>query len=66
MTPIMSTTTVLDTIGEAGGSRPGDVLGALDCDGGVPSVRLHHEIYLGDPRRTKPESLRTVIRHPVA
>ena len=53
-------------IGEVGGSRPSDVLGALDCDGGVPSVRLHHEIYLGDPRRTKPESLRTVIRHPVA
>lgn len=28
--------------------------------------RRHHEIYLGDPRRTKPERLRTVIRHPVA
>lgn len=27
--------------------------------------RRHHEIYLGDPRRTKPERLRTVIRHPV-
>lgn len=27
--------------------------------------RHHHEIYLGDPRRTKPERLRTVIRHPV-
>lgn len=27
--------------------------------------RLHHEIYLGDPRRTLPERLRTVIRHPV-
>jgi hypothetical protein len=25
----------------------------------------HHEIYLGDPRRTKPEKLRTVLRHPV-
>jgi hypothetical protein len=25
----------------------------------------HHEIYLGDPRRTAPEKLRTVIRHPV-
>jgi len=25
----------------------------------------HHEIYLGDPRRTAPERLRTVIRHPV-
>lgn len=27
--------------------------------------RRHHEIYLGDPRRTIPEKLRTVIRHPV-
>ena len=41
------------------------VLAALDADGAVPSVRLHHEIYLGDPRRTKSEKLRTVIRHPV-
>ena len=28
-------------------------------------TRLHHEIYLSDPRRTAPEKLRTVIRHPV-
>lgn len=28
-------------------------------------IRRHHEIYLGDPRRTTPEKLRTVIRHPV-
>ena len=42
------------------------VLAALDAGGGVPSVRLHHEIYLGDPRRTKPENLKTVVRHPVA
>lgn len=41
------------------------VLAALDANGAVPNVRLHHEIYLGDPRRTKPEKLRTVIRHPV-
>ncbi len=27
--------------------------------------RFHHEIYLSDPRRTKEERLRTVIRHPV-
>jgi hypothetical protein len=27
--------------------------------------RRHHEIYLGDPRRTVPEKLRTVLRHPV-
>lgn len=29
-------------------------------------VGKHHEIYLGDPRRSKPENLRTVLRHPVA
>ena len=28
-------------------------------------TRLHHEIYLSDPRKAKPENLRTVIRHPV-
>ena len=28
-------------------------------------LRRHHEIYLGDPRKTKPENLKTVIRHPV-
>ena len=27
--------------------------------------RQHHEIYLGDPHRTAPDKLRTVIRHPV-
>ena len=27
--------------------------------------RRHHEIYLSDARRTAPEKLRTVIRHPV-
>ena len=27
--------------------------------------RRHHEIYLGDPRRTAPSRLRTVIRHPI-
>lgn len=25
----------------------------------------HHEIYLGDPQRTAPERLKTVLRHPV-
>ncbi|NMC80465.1 MAG: hypothetical protein GYA59_13980 [Chloroflexi bacterium] len=25
----------------------------------------HHEIYLGDPRRAKPEKLKTVLRHPI-
>ena len=31
----------------------------------ISDQRWHHEIYLGDPRRTKPENLKTVIRHPV-
>lgn len=44
---------------------PEAVLAALDVDGTVPGVRLHHEIYLGDPRRTKPGNLKTVIRHPI-
>jgi hypothetical protein len=29
------------------------------------SGRLHHEIYLGDPRKTAPEKLKTVLRHPI-
>ena len=29
------------------------------------SGRLHHGIYLSDARRTAPEKLKTVIRHPV-
>ncbi len=27
--------------------------------------RLHHEIYLSDPRKCAPENLRTVLRHPI-
>lgn len=27
--------------------------------------RLHHEIYLSDPRKTPPEKCKTVIRHPI-
>lgn len=41
------------------------VLTALDANGAVPGIRLHHEIYLSDPRRSKPENLKTVVRHPV-
>lgn len=25
----------------------------------------HHEIYLSDPRRTAPEKIKTIIRHPI-
>jgi HflC protein len=27
---------------------------------------LHHEIYVGDPRKAAPDKLKTVVRHPVA
>lgn len=29
------------------------------------AVRRHHEIYLGDPRKTEPSKMRTVLRHPI-
>ncbi len=31
----------------------------------ITDQRMHHEIYLSDPRKTSPEKLKTVIRHPV-
>ena len=31
----------------------------------ITDERRHHEIYLSDPRRTTPEKLKTVIRHPI-
>ncbi|WP_286669593.1 GyrI-like domain-containing protein [Thomasclavelia cocleata] len=31
----------------------------------INDCRLHHEIYLSDPRKTKVENLKTVIRYPV-
>ena len=31
----------------------------------ITDHRLHHEIYLSDARKTAPEKLKTVIRHPV-
>ncbi|MHA2095928.1 MAG: GyrI-like domain-containing protein [Candidatus Hodarchaeales archaeon] len=34
-------------------------------DNGYLLHNKHHEIYLSDPRRTKPEKLRTVIRQPI-
>jgi hypothetical protein len=35
----------------------------IEADGYVRSGK-HHEIYLGDPRRTAPEKLKTVLRQP--
>lgn len=40
-------------------------LWAFIAEHGLTAHGLHHEIYLGDPRKTAPERLRTVIRQPV-
>ena len=32
---------------------------------GYVETGKHHEIYLGDPRKTKPENLKTILRQPV-
>ena len=31
----------------------------------ITDTRWHHEIYLSDVRKTAPEKLKTVIRHPI-
>ena len=31
----------------------------------ITNERMHHEIYLSDARKTAPEKLKTVIRHPI-
>jgi len=37
----------------------------LAAAAGLTAHGAHHEIYLGDPRRAKPENLRTVLRQPL-
>lgn len=34
-------------------------------ENGLEARGLHHEIYIGDPRKTAPEKLKTVLRQPV-
>ena len=31
----------------------------------MSAERLHHEIYLSDPRKANPEKMKTVVRHPI-
>lgn len=38
---------------------------ANGCVLDITDRRHHHEIYLGDPRRTDPARLKTILRHPV-
>ncbi len=35
-------------------------------ENGCCSAGKHHEIYLGDPRRTAPDKLKTIVRQPMA
>ncbi len=47
----------------SGKGTPGDQ--SIHAQGLAPRG-LHHEIYLGDPRRSAPERLRTIVRQGVA
>jgi hypothetical protein len=40
-------------------------LHAFIAEHGYERTGKHHEIYLGDPRRSAPEKLRTIVRQPV-
>lgn len=31
----------------------------------ISDKRFHHEIYISDVRKTAPEKLKTIIRHPI-
>ncbi|HCD31688.1 MAG TPA: hypothetical protein DER01_04730, partial [Phycisphaerales bacterium] len=34
-------------------------------DNGYAMTGKHHEIYLGDPRKTAPQKLKTILRQPI-
>jgi len=42
-----------------------DMLHQAIADNGYKRRGMHHEIYLGDPRKSAPEKLKTIIRQPV-
>ena len=42
-----------------------EYLAANGYENDMNDIRLHHEIYLSDARKTAPEKLKTVIRHPI-
>ena len=39
-----------------------NAISSVEPDG---RIKRHHEIYLSDPRKTAPEKLKTVLRHPI-
>jgi hypothetical protein len=53
-------------LGPYAAERPSiEHLHAAITDAGLRPTGRHHEIYLGDPRRTKPERIRTLLRQSV-
>ena len=46
-------------------ARMDEYLREQGCENDFSDGRLHHEIYLSDPRKAPPEKWRTVIRHPI-
>ena len=42
-----------------------DYIKELGYENDINQVRLHHEIYLSDPRKTESAKWKTVIRHPI-
>lgn len=53
-------------LGPYAAERPSiERLHAAISDAGLRAVGRHHEIYLGDPRRARPDKLRTLLRQPV-
>lgn len=42
-----------------------EAMRAFAENNGLAFTGRHHEIYLGDPRRTAPEKIKTILRHPV-
>lgn len=43
-----------------------EMMKTFACENGFTLRGKHHEIYMGDPRRTKPEKLKTILRQPVS
>lgn len=42
-----------------------DYLAQNGYENNLNSERMHHEIYISDPRKCLPEKMKTVIRHPI-
>lgn len=55
-----ATVEVIDTFAQAQGW-----ISAISLESPEGILLRHHEVYLNDPRKTSPEKLKTVLRHPV-